>query len=293
MKKQLLIIGMMLLMAGISKAQYQPVLEEGKSWNYFYTDFFHQMDSLILEGDTLVNGKKYKQLIAIKSEYGSYKQDDFYLSAFLREDTIAGKMWILSPEEQNEVLIYDMELSLGDKITIDYHEYEVIEITNSNDQKIIKLNDPTSCAFNTVLMIEGVGSTGSMRCSQFAFYFGTMICAHSPSGDLLWECDYSGLLSDFDHRQCWIDVMVDIDEHKVNLINIWPNPVSKSISIELPHEQSDFTYQIIDAKGRTCATGQITGACQEIDVAALANGIYVLSLKNDKQHLSETIIIEQ
>ncbi len=291
MKKQLLIIGMMLLMAGISKAQYQPVLEEGKSWNYFHMNFHYYMDSLYISGDTIIDGMEYLILLSDSNQLLPWTPGP-EIKAFLREDTTSGKIWSRTPGTDRENLYYDISLEKGDMFSPHSTQYEVLDVVYENGKKILKLDDPLQM-HDTIYMIEGIGSTGSIHFLLWDFSNGFMICAHNPEGKLTWETDYR-LLEYFYLRPCWLDVTIGIEENTNEPgIKLWPNPASKSISIELPHEQSDFAYQIIDAKGRTCATGQITGACQEIDVAALANGIYVLSLKNDKQHLSETIIIER
>jgi hypothetical protein len=61
--------------------------------------------------------------------------------------------------------------------------------------------------------------------------------------------------------------------------NIFPNPTSESITLENLTKGEKFAYEIVGMNGQVMLKGQTMNDTQ-IDVRSLANGIYILKLKD-------------
>ncbi len=107
------------------KGQYKPVLGDITMWiidtDYSNSSIFaHRIDSLITQGDTIINGKNYRKVIYYGTDY--YVPDTSYLLpfiGFIREDTLTGKVYYFTNWDTTERLIMDMSLMQGDSFFVD------------------------------------------------------------------------------------------------------------------------------------------------------------------------------
>ncbi|SHE83670.1 M4 family metallopeptidase [Chryseobacterium sp. OV279] len=70
-------------------------------------------------------------------------------------------------------------------------------------------------------------------------------------------------------------------------ISVYPNPVKDVIKIK-SQSGSEFRYQLVDARGSVVQSGETKS--QSINVEALLQGVYVLSLDNGKEKMTQKII---
>ncbi|SHE83713.1 M4 family metallopeptidase [Chryseobacterium sp. OV279] len=70
-------------------------------------------------------------------------------------------------------------------------------------------------------------------------------------------------------------------------ISVYPNPVKDVIKIK-SQSGSEFRYQLVDARGSVVQSGETKS--QSINVEALLQGVYVLSLDNGKEKITQKII---
>ncbi|MCT2409735.1 M4 family metallopeptidase [Chryseobacterium antibioticum] len=70
-------------------------------------------------------------------------------------------------------------------------------------------------------------------------------------------------------------------------ISIYPNPVKDVIKIK-SQSGSEFRYQVVDARGSVVQSGETKS--QSINVEALLQGVYILSLDNGKEKITQKII---
>ena len=61
-------------------------------------------------------------------------------------------------------------------------------------------------------------------------------------------------------------------------IKLFPNPASKSLTIELPEEQGPQQFQILDLSGRKVSEGFLDPGQNKVDIKKLENGAYFLQL---------------
>ncbi|MDQ0067398.1 M4 family metallopeptidase [Chryseobacterium lathyri] len=70
-------------------------------------------------------------------------------------------------------------------------------------------------------------------------------------------------------------------------ISVYPNPVKDVIKIK-SQSDSEFRYQLIDARGSVVQSGETKS--QSINVESLLQGVYILSLDNGKEKITQKII---
>lgn len=75
--------------------------------------------------------------------------------------------------------------------------------------------------------------------------------------------------------------------------NVYPNPVSSTLTIELPSaEAQNATVSILDVTGKLVYTSTLSESISTIDVQNLVNGVYLLNIKSESVQ-STTRIIKQ
>lgn len=77
-------------------------------------------------------------------------------------------------------------------------------------------------------------------------------------------------------------------------ITIYPNPVSNLLYVDLPWEintEENMRYEIFDSEGRLVDAGEILSLVQGLDVSALNNGAYILSITGNAITSKEKFIV--
>ena len=174
------------------KEVYHPMLGVGKQWSYLYTYGYIDLVwengqstmTMVEEGKTSyaetitdtvrINGKKYFVVKNLHTTAGVQPQ------VYMREDTIAQKVWVRPNEESEEQLLYSFDVAIGDTLrNITYYpaenkkyilslaKYVVTNIYSTDGRKTIQLHaivpygpefDPNVPPFeDDFTWIEGIG----------------------------------------------------------------------------------------------------------------------------------------
>ncbi|MCK8482230.1 T9SS type A sorting domain-containing protein [Psychroserpens algicola] len=88
-------------------------------------------------------------------------------------------------------------------------------------------------------------------------------------GDILYICELNKISK--------IDLSLSVDEQSIDNITLYPNPTKESLNIA--NLRSNLKFTIHDVNGRVLKQGTVSPD-QQIDVSALAQGCYFLSLNN-------------
>ena len=88
-----------------------------------------------------------------------------------------------------------------------------------------------------------------------------------------------------------ISVVLELDEVVESAINlkIYPNPTNTVVNIDIPFSFEKSKVSIVDVNGRTVLN--TTSDVRSIDVSALTDGVYMLSLELDDVLINKKIII--
>jgi hypothetical protein len=92
-----------------------------------------------------------------------------------------------------------------------------------------------------------------------------------------WDCDY---------------VPTSIDEQKItNDIDIHPNPAYQLININIKNFKGKSEVYIVSTEGKLCIKKEIYNPKNQLDISFLANGVYILQIKNPNETFSKLITV--
>jgi hypothetical protein len=266
--------------------------------------------------DTIINGQNYKQLVdsAImwSSQFIVYEK-----CCFIREDTIANKVYILLKDgiintagnsssflDTNELLLYDYNLKLGDTFnTVVYGSSAItypfvvtnvdsVEINNYYHKRWHLADSATGYEF---AIIEGIGSSGGIWYSIFHYVIEVnweLTCFFNPQ-ILQWTIPPPSSLIQIP----WICPINEIDRHPIttNSFRILGNPLQKSSLVLLPYRILSGTLTISDITGKIAYTNTFKGQKQiHIGNIPLPTGFYfltVIDLESSKV-FKEKLVVE-
>ena len=228
-------------------------------WSEMYTM------SIMFLGDTLINQKHYKRVINSKDEF--YTNWETYL--FIREDSL-GKVFITSDTSQQEYLLYDFDINLGDTISVSaVMDFSYIP---SYPEKTIVSNKVVVNSIDTIFMIgknrkkiglsaiedgmtfywvKGIGNITSgiitnnlgyingLSSSEFLCYYRNDTMLYDNPDNYEWEC--------FIEHHCSNSIKYN-NEIRKNII-LYPNPVANNLKLNLYNFQNKEVF-IYDVYGR-------------------------------------------
>ena len=251
----------------------------GIVFDYDYYDY-HVMRTV---SDTLVDGLQYKVIkhFEILNGDGEYYERYEY-SYLLREDTINGRLWCRYFNHDEDFLIVDMSLSVGDRIVLGKVSspysgtgFIVEAIIDTNTLRKIILKNATG---REIYFIEGVG------CSNIVEY--------SPYGSLGIEssllCCVKDSVREFHdgpQEGCYGDPFVGIGMGDHQNILIYPNPCRDWIKID---GEGVNLVCIYNAQGQLEKSE--TNNSGIINVSDLPAGVYVLRIFSRDSIIDKKII---
>ena len=73
-------------------------------------------------------------------------------------------------------------------------------------------------------------------------------------------------------------------------VNIYPNPAKNLLTVEFPQKTNQFNIEISDMTGNIVLRAENKN---KIDTTPLSNGVYMISVKTDRNHIVKKIIIDK
>ncbi|WP_250254218.1 M20/M25/M40 family metallo-hydrolase [Chryseobacterium sp. Marseille-Q3244] len=73
-------------------------------------------------------------------------------------------------------------------------------------------------------------------------------------------------------------------------VNIYPNPAKNLLTVEFPQKTNQFNIEISDMTGNIVLRAENKN---KIDTTPLSNGVYMISIKTDRNHIVKKIIIDK
>ncbi len=273
---------------------YETICKVGStSWNYIpygACDFFYT-DSITILKDTIYNEQNYFLLF----RYGYFESDT---AGYLREDTIAGKLWyredLLTAQEY---LIMDLSLSKNDSFIL--HEYSFpTEITvdtvyyDDENRKHIGFSDEIIriCTFTPDFeFIEGVGTTAChfYHGTTCGSYLGTaLLCCHK-NNELIFS-------SEVFYNSCYLLCVNAPIYHTDSEVNVFPNPSNGSFEIKFDNPDCEFfSIVIYSLTGQIVYSDKTNSDLISINSGLNSSGIYFYTLTDNKNKtINGKILIE-
>lgn len=223
-----------------------------------------------------------------------YKWSDDRIDFFCREDTMTGRIYRYNPNMNEEVLVCDMSLSVGDTflfqvISDDYYGMEETHVVDSvyylDGRKVVHFNKPSFDAYTWYLFrseyfelafIEGIGTTaGPFGTTPGYFeseYSSALLCVHQGDSLLYMANPEVG---------CYYDAASVENRTSQKKITLYPNPANDhlTISTEDAAEISGSIF-ILNTAGIVVYSGVFNNNSADIDISELSSGVYVLRLEN-------------
>ena len=267
----------------------------------------------VITGDTAMMGDTIYHVYECNEYFGScynfieipYSINNY--TKYIRESEDRSKLYFRTSESNNEMLIMDLNLEVGDTVDTETWKWDGINYTNSkiivdsvyyyDGRKHIRTNcyisfsyDYRFTYYDTLQFVEGVGPT-----------FGIMYvpCLMLPRHEwfmLSLTCYYRDNILEYDrvsnshpYYDCYIFWSIGIN--KVDDINValFPNPTKDKFHItDLMNEE--HTIQIISPIGAIIKTIKTLGPEIEIDLNGLPNGVYNIKISNSNGTITKKII---
>jgi hypothetical protein len=250
-----------------------------------YVDGWPDNKTIRTRIDTLMDGYVYKKV---------------GWSLFLREDTTKGILYLRSTDENEEFVIANMSLSIGDTITLKRlhplggnlspETYKVERYdTIDNVFHIYLLSHNGKKDIGDVEFIEGVGCSNIMEffSDYYAFVDGALFCCHKD-GELVYQYNaqtilYPSWISLVDSCRVSLENIEKIDVEP--LINVSPNPCTNFLTIEGKGVQSASLYDIMGKK-----VAENNSATKIFNTGKLPKGIYLLRISGNNFIATRQII---
>ena len=280
----------LLLMAGGATMQAQEwmsLLKDNSEWNILWQSTGVPTpelvtESLMISGDTLVDGELYKKVLRkLSSEtqywHGSLEYD---LYGIIKEEE-SGKVFYKPEEQEIEYLLYDFGMNVNDTAVMYWCQLpnpnceihvRIDSIATQHiagtERKVFYVSSKDMFGdewhwLNT--WVEGIGAMEGLLYSCHVVNAGgitlhELLCYHED-GELVWQNP--------DYDACTWEA---VEETKESEISIYPNPANDKVVIK-GVEASEV--QVYNALGQLVKTVRGTN---EVDLSGLVEGVYLLRI---------------
>ena len=289
-----------LLSVSLVKAQkYYPFIEDAKTWSELHSFMIYvppypltlTTESFKLEGDTVWNGETYKNLFTCDSDptVSSWTIGSDYL---YREE--AGKVLRVNFWSEEEELVYDFNLNVGDSVYVDsvyanaYAHVILVDslIVDGTYHKQIHFDYPAD------IWVEGLGSLYSpFNPVQYSFIYPTgfqLLCVTNLNGNIYLNPSY---------HQCYVDTTyITSMPEKLNSqsrIEVINNPMHTFSIVKIENPTEIFEkYALFNSYGQLMMHRNIQDNTFSIQRENLSSGIYFLKVYSKKSALNKKIIVD-
>lgn len=300
-------LGILLLFLTVSLFS-QGYIDETSKWKEYHYEWgaspsvpdLHEYSVYIYSKDTLINNLEYqiidREVTRVEAFYSSLGLDtvsleQYHQSMFIREDD--SKWYQLFP--QGEELILDFNYEVGDTIHYDwfYSEHYVIsriEEFEFADEVRKKFIVPLRYSHEFVVY-EGIGSSRG---------FLLPFLDASFEGSRRLECHQykdETIILDTRTDNCEIGILSNIEPRPDRLsINVYPNPLSDILNIQLDEVEGKYAFEIFDLNGKRILEGRSEDMSdkriRQIDIRHLSEGAYILVVRT-AEAIFRTKLIKQ
>lgn len=240
----------------------------------------------IVTGDTIINSELYHKL-----SYSGHNRNpvdeswtywDLGYYGCYRNDAAHKKVYFIARDSINEVLLYDFNLNLNDTLpeTFVYHraEYTIITVDQIDSIRInnryLKRYHLDNAGFGNQYLIEGIGSTLGLFSPITPFFeqHFDLMCFKNEAEELIFPGEYYG--------NC--DLIDDISDNSfsTNYFNIFPNPYSTTLTVELPSNTSirNTTLTVYNLTGQQILKYTVSEPLTSVDLSGLNAGTYLVKV---------------
>ncbi|MEA5111978.1 MAG: T9SS type A sorting domain-containing protein [Lentimicrobium sp.] len=292
---------------------YYPLPEENAYWTVLEFDYnTWQYNDVIFTvmGDSVINNLNYKVVYRL-DDYPTIYDTISTLHCFMRQSVEEKKIWFIRNYlgETQEKLGYDLSAAVGDTVSLPAFQFSVF------DDSLFYL------AFIDSIDMSFIGELNEYRKFYvfFSLKYGSSMSLEFIEGIKDYRSTFPNLdiLSGFDpfHQSETVCVQVNgsfwfgyepynencgflavgLDNSELNMLEVFPNPVSNILTVRLPE---GFKYAelltIYNTLGEVIMQKDIGSAGNSfaIDVSTLNQGLYFLNINSHSSNISVKLIIK-
>jgi hypothetical protein len=257
-------------------------------WSVYNEKYF-------IDGDSTFNSVDYKKYYLTTDSLMT--NPSFF--AIAREDTLTREVYAIASGDTLEHLLYDFSLNVNDtttvyplsflpysgpiKVQVEAVDSVLIGTVYHKRQKVVGFDQDTGM---DEYWIEGIGSTMGLFNSGvtgyviFDIYYPVLLCFEKDD-ILLYDSPF--------YSNCYEDYPTGINDIEFQkTIDIFPNPVTNSVSIKSETEISG--YQIVSASGQIISTQRVKTSSISVDMTNFDDGVYIFQLTTENGVVSKKII---
>ena len=281
----------LLLMAGGATMQAQEwmsLLKDNSEWNILWQSTGvptpeSVTESLMVSGDTVVDGVLYKKVLRKLSSETHYWHGnlEYDLYGIIKEEE-SGKVFYKPKEQEIEYLLYDFGMNVNDTAVMFWCQNPNCEVHVRIDsiatqhiagaeRRVFYVSSKDMFGdewhwLNT--WVEGIGAMEGLLYSCHIVNAGgitlhELLCYHED-GELVWQ--------NSTYNTCLIDPLSIQDNTEASGLQVYPNPAKDRVVIE---GMEAVEVKVCNTSGQVVKTVRGTN---EIDIADLAKGVYLLRI---------------
>ncbi|MGZ3899049.1 MAG: T9SS type A sorting domain-containing protein [Bacteroidia bacterium] len=342
MKKNILVLLMSLLMSSLqSQTTYYKLLDKDTTtWQHFncailvgnktQNSSINPFDRPIVAVDTIIiNSYKYKKVYELQAYSINYTGKMFF--GYMREDTVARKVYFRETVTSPEYLLYDFSLNVNDSIQLTFPNnasfngyYRADSIVTKTEKcgprkhfYIRKHLNNSQPSVNYIEYIESIGSTMHTLYlyNPWCITSGCMLysntCKHNWTVGL--SCKHNNLKKQYQSCTFMLAQMnscmnpVDSCNYRNSCgglksnslpagITVFPNPAKEYVAIKFDDNSShSLNAEISDLAGKLIITRKESGTLKEVKINfnGIEKGLYILKIKVDGETFSPPLFIEE
>lgn len=290
MKKIIVIILFSILTTMTFSQNYYPLIEENRTWNVISviitgpypgdTSFSTLTYKFI--GDTIIDSTTYLKLYRSSEE----NPINWTLDCFMRENE--KKVWLKDISQDNEILMYDFSLNVGDSI-LDYSglTYLIIDSTGfetiGQDERIkYYLSSIEMPDYYHETWIDGIGSSKGICFGGSVLFVGgwTWYLCMSENGELIFMNP--------NYESCYL--ITEVSENNEPMIQVYPNPTKSLIILENIDNIEIESITLTNLKGQLIK--QFNSKKTKLDISEISPGLYFLGIEYQNGFLTKKLLIE-
>jgi hypothetical protein len=240
-------------------------------------------------GDTIIGSKIYTKILHVGPYNCMCGAGTSIYEAYLRQDTLAGKVFVIQKDSTYENILYDFTQNKGDTVnsvlirwsyscpspTI-VDSVDTVLISGHNRRRM-HLSSPCYSAPGWCF-IEGIGSTTGLLEPIFSFEAGSYLECANYSGQPIYPDSTSICNRILSHN---------INQKENSQIKISPNPTTGSIFVNLSEEATQI--QITNSLGDIVQTYKPTSSNFNVEIKEA--GVYYIHVQTNGIPLTKKIVV--
>ena len=271
--------------------EYYPLIEENKTWNVISVilvgpypwDTTYSTLTYEFSGDTTIDSQTYLKLYESNEE----NPENWNLWCYMREDN-EKKVWHRRDSDENEILMYDFSLEVGDSI-LDYTglTYLIIDSTGyetigQDERKKYYLSSTEMPDYYSETWIDGIGSNKGICWAGSVLLVGgwSWFLCMSENGELVYMNP--------NYESCYL--ITKLDEIENPTIQVYPNPAKNLLRIDNLEKVELESISITNINGQVIK--QFDSKNTKLDISNIASGLYFLKIEYKNGFLTKKILIE-